>query len=72
MQNPCGEHPKKNQSPDRVTLREIIEHLPEHEGSGWSRHRCPFCAYNKGYENGLSEAKKIIEEALAKRKEVKA
>ena len=47
---------------DHRAPAEVISKLPVSQ-SGVGRHRCPICAYAKGYAEGFAQAQRTLENA---------
>lgn len=60
----CPHHRGPQNEPKRQRIRSTIEILPKYEGSNWCRHKCPFCAYEAGFAEGVEEGKRIAAERL--------
>ena len=49
--NDCKKHHGLDNQPNRVELDHIMKKLPGNQ-SGVGRHKCPYCAYEKGLKAG--------------------
>ena len=49
----CQKHGGKH-NPARDGLEVVMQALPENQG-GAGRHKCPYCAYERGYATGLAD-----------------
>lgn len=49
----CFEHSGRLQIQNRRQLDDLMETLPNNQ-SGKGRHKCPYCAYQAGYKEGLA------------------
>ena len=56
----CKKHAGQDNEPNRAPLDRMMEKLPRNQ-SGAGRHKCPYCAYKKGIEDGLRLAREEIE-----------
>lgn len=50
----CPEHAGHQNSVNRATLDSLMNELPNNQ-SGNGRHKCAYCAYNRGYSDGARE-----------------
>ena len=48
----CAIHSGQHNWSKRTELEPLMRQLPENQ-SGDGRHRCPYCAYERGRETGL-------------------
>ena len=55
MEN-CTKHGDKN-AQARKPFDEVMDKLPHNQG-GAGRHKCPYCAYEKGFKAGRKAEKK--------------
>lgn len=55
MANDCEKHAGKHNEVRRTPLDKMMSSLPENQ-SGGGRHKCPYCAYERGFEDGLKSA----------------
>lgn len=62
----CPHHRGKSNEHKRDQIRAKIELLPKYEGSNWCRHKCPFCAYEEGYKEGIEAGKRLAAKRLEK------
>lgn len=62
--NWCDKHRGKSNEHKRDALESKINLLPKYEGSNWFRHKCPFCAYEAGFSEGIEEGKRRAVERL--------
>ena len=67
MANDCSKHAGKRNKYRRDDLDKIMKTLPENQ-SGGGRHKCTYCAYERGYADGYKLAgdklKELLEELL--------
>ena len=55
MAKDCDLHAGKHNELRRRNLDEIMRTLPENQ-SGSGRHKCAYCAYERGFQDGLRSA----------------
>ena len=58
----CAVHGGRDNSA-RCKLDEIMMALPENQG-GKGRHKCPYCAYDIGFQHGLQHAADTLRDTL--------
>jgi hypothetical protein len=63
-ENYCQEHSTKVNEVERKVLEAKIGKIPKYQGSGWYRHKCPFCAYERGFQDGQKAGKKAVAQKL--------
>lgn len=51
---------KHKQEDAREKYKKIMESLPDSQ-AGSARHKCSYCAYDKGYEKGLEDGIKSLQ-----------
>ena len=54
MARDCELHSGQRNEFRRSTLDPLMEELPENQ-SGEGRHKCPYCAWERGRQDGLRE-----------------
>ena len=65
MANDCARHAGKRNEDHRINLDGIMRNLPENQaGVGW--HKCPYCAYERGFEAGLRHAAETVRDFILK------
>lgn len=52
-------HAGQGNSSERKKLKPVMEKLHENQ-SGEGRHKCPYCAYEKGYAAGYKKARRDL------------
>lgn len=52
----CPKHAGQRNSAGRSELDYLMRELPENQ-SGTGRHKCPYCAYQKGYQQALTDVR---------------
>ena len=65
MANDCARHAGQHNEDYRINLDSIMRSLPENQ-SGGGRHKCSYCAYERGFEDGLQRATEIIRDFILK------
>ena len=65
MANDCTRHAGRYNEFRRAKLDDIMNTLPENQ-AGVGRHKCPYCAYERGFEAGLQRATEIIRDFILK------
>ena len=50
----CLKHASQHNEESRSRLDHIMRELPENQ-AGTGRHKCPYCAYQQGYRQALSD-----------------
>ena len=63
MANDCARHAGKWNEFQRRKLDELMWSLPENQ-SGGGRHKCPYCAYERGYADGINSAGDKLKDLL--------
>ena len=63
MANDCSKHIGMRGNPRYSYLEDIMKNLPENQG-GAGRHKCPYCAYEKGFERGLQRAVEKLRDCI--------
>ena len=65
MANDCAIHAGKRNEDRRISLDGIMNTLPENQ-AGAGRHKCPYCAYERGFEAGLQHAAEAVRDFILK------
>ncbi len=65
MANDCRKHAGKRNEFQREQLDHQMRKLPENQ-SGAGRHKCPYCAYEQGFVDGLRQAGKALGSLLVR------
>ena len=55
MANDCPKHAGQHNELQRRKYDAMMRALPENQ-SGCGRHKCAYCAYERGFEDGLKSA----------------
>lgn len=55
-QKDCRQHAGQHNEAERAALDRVMRELPENQ-SGEGRHKCPYCAYERGYRQALSDVR---------------
>ena len=63
MANDCARHAGKWNEAHREELDALMRSLPENQ-SGGGRHKCPYCAYERGFSDGLRRAGQALNSLL--------
>ena len=50
----CPQHAGRQNSMNKANLDPLMNELPDNQ-SGSGRHKCPYCAYDRGYSKGVRE-----------------
>ena len=68
MANDCARHAGRRNEVHRIKLDDIMRTLPKNQSGGQEggRHRCPYCAYERGFEDGVQRATEIIRDFILK------
>lgn len=68
MANDCARHAGQRNKAHRAKLDGIMKTLPKNQSGGrdGGRHKCPYCAYERGFEDGLRRATEIIRDFILK------
>ena len=68
MANDCARHAGRHNEVHRAKLDGIMKTLPKNQSGGpdGGRHKCPYCAYERGFEDGLQRATEIIRDFILK------
>ena len=56
----CGLHAGKSQSGERLDLDKLMLRLPANQ-SGKGRHKCPYCAYQAGFQAGMAAIANVLD-----------
>lgn len=56
MSKDCPRHAGQHNEAERAALDRIMRELPENQ-SGEGRHKCPWCAYERGYRQALNDVR---------------
>ena len=56
----CATHSGEHNSSQRSRFEHIMRGLPENQ-SGEGRHKCPYCAYERGLSEGHKRAIAVLE-----------
>ena len=59
MANYCAIHSGEHNNTKRSKLEQIMTELPENQ-SGRGRHKCPYCAYERGLRDGYRKAIQVL------------
>lgn len=65
MANDCARHAGKRNEDHRINLDDVMKTLPENQ-AGVGRHKCPYCAYERGFEDGLQRAAETVRDFILK------
>ncbi len=57
MANDCPLHAGQHNEERRTELDDIMRTLPENQ-AGAGRHKCPYCAFERGYKRGVEHGRK--------------
>lgn len=52
----CPEHAGQHNEGNRSALDHVMRRLPENQ-AGTGRHKCPHCAYRRGYQQALADVR---------------
>jgi len=63
--NDCTKHAGQHNQANRANLDDMMRDLQENQ-AGAGRHKCPYCAYEQGFEHGLRRAAEIIRDFILK------
>ena len=61
----CPDHAGQLNDGNRSELDHVMRTIPENQ-SGVGRHKCPYCAYKRGYRRALRDAARWITEKTSK------
>ena len=61
----CPQHAGRHSENHRRPLDGVMAGLPANQ-SGAGRHKCPYCAYEAGFDAGLQRAGEIIRDFILK------
>ena len=50
----CSDHAGQLNDGNRSELDHVMRTIPENQ-SGVGRHKCPYCAYNRGYRKAMQD-----------------
>lgn len=56
----CERHAGQHNEAERAALDRIMRELPENQ-AGEGRHKCPYCAYERGYRQALNDVRDRLE-----------
>ena len=62
MANNCAKHAGPDNQVNRAKLDDIMKTLPKNQSGGLDggRHKCPYCAYERGFKDGLRHAAEAV------------
>ncbi len=67
MAKDCNKHAGQHNVGRRKPLDGIMRGLPKNQsGLNTGRHKCPYCAYELGFEHGLQHAAEKFREMIMK------
>ena len=55
----CAKHAGQHNENNRAPRDNVMRGLPDNQ-SGAGRHKCPYCAYERGMEEGFRRAREAI------------
>lgn len=61
----CSKHAGQYNDRRRIPHDNVMRGLPENQ-SGEGRHKCPYCAYEQGIEQGVTQGLRLAREAIGK------
>lgn len=56
----CERHAGQHNEAERAALDRIMRELQENQ-AGEGRHKCPYCAYERGYRQALNDVRNQLE-----------
>ena len=69
MANDCPKHAGQQNELQRREYDAMMRALPENQ-SGGGRHKCAYCAYEKGFEAGVNHAANCLKDIVLRESKV--